>query len=133
MIDIDGFKSINDAHGHDAGDHVLKTIARRLTDGVREVDTVARLGGDEFVVILEEINERVDAIQVAEKLIASVREPIPYSSGELRATISVGIACFPDDGNEHDTLLKKADDAMYRAKSAGRNRLDSQAVGGSRN
>ena len=121
-LDIDKFKSINDSLGHDAGDALLKAFARRLTECVRATDTVARLGGDEFTVTLEEVNGRDDGGQIAEKIVAAMRPDFTLEHRSLNITTSVGVAFY--DGGETltaDLLVKKADEALYAAKGAGRN------------
>jgi diguanylate cyclase (GGDEF)-like protein len=121
FIDLDRFKLINDTLGHDAGDRLLIEIARRLTGGLRASDTVARLGGDEFVVLIEEVTDPAAIIDIAQKLIQALAEPLTLSGHEYRMTASVGISSFPDDAQDIQGLLKNADIAMYRAKEQGRN------------
>lgn len=123
FLDLDGFKQVNDTHGHDIGDKLLQQIGSRLGDCIRKVDTVARTGGDEFVVVLPEIAKADDAIIVAEKIIDSVREPAVVDGLVLRISTSIGIAVYPVDsiGDVQD-IMKKADIAMYAAKQDGRNR-----------
>jgi len=118
-IDIDDFKQVNDTLGHAAGDLFLCEVARRLRQAVREEDTVARLGGDEFVVLLESVNGREDAALVAGKLGALVDAPYAIAGATLRNRASVGIAVFPDDGDDGDRLLARADRGMYAAKNDG--------------
>jgi len=123
LVDVDDFKLINDSHGHLVGDHLLVKLAGRFQEAVRMTDTVARYGGDEFVIILEEMASQDDAVQVASKLVQAASDVVRLPSGaELRATISVGIAYFPADGETADKLLSAADHAMFAAKAAGRNR-----------
>lgn len=123
LVDVDDFKLINDNHGHLVGDHLLVKLAGRFLEAVRMTDTVARYGGDEFVIILEEMASQDDAVQVASKLVQAASEVVRLPSGAaLRATVSVGIAYFPDDGETADKLLSAADHAMFAAKAAGRNR-----------
>lgn len=123
ILDLDDFKAVNDRYGHEAGDELLKVVADRLVAGVRSVDTVARLGGDEFAIILSEIDLPLDATNVAEKLIRSMRQPIALrGAGEVTIGLSVGIAIGPENGDEIDRLLSAADFAMYRSKSRGKNR-----------
>jgi diguanylate cyclase (GGDEF)-like protein len=121
FTDLDRFKVINDSLGHGAGDALLVEVASRLRRCVRESDTVARLGGDEFVVILEDINERNDAAIVANKILHAVSPAMSLGGHECRTTASIGIAVFPDDGENEDTLTKNADIAMYLAKEEGKN------------
>ncbi len=120
FIDLDGFKKINDAHGHDAGDEVLKAVAARLTENTREDDTVSRHGGDEFLYMLTEVGNEQDLTLIAGKIIAAIQMPcsIMVEGVELNVSInaSVGIAIFPKDGITAQTLIKSADKAMYRAK-----------------
>ena len=119
VLDLDGFKGINDAFGHQVGDEVLCQVARRLTETVRKTDTVCRIGGDEFAIILEGISTRDDATRVAEAIVASLGEPFAKTGRHARAGGSVGLCLFPDDGDSADRLLQLADGAMYRAKRSG--------------
>jgi diguanylate cyclase (GGDEF)-like protein/PAS domain S-box-containing protein len=121
FIDLDRFKAINDTLGHDVADALLVEIAQRLKSCVRQTDTVARYGGDEFTIILPDLHQPEDAAQVAEKILESVVEPAVVGETSLEISVSIGIAVFPYDGTDIDTLLRNADDAMYRAKQAGRN------------
>lgn len=121
-MDLDRFKNVNDSFGHDFGDKLLQEVAHRLSAAVRASDTVSRQGGDEFLVVLPEVDSEGDAARVAEKLIGSIAEPVTVSGVELSVTGSIGIACYPDDGGDIDTLLRNADAAMYAAKETGRNR-----------
>lgn len=121
LLDLDGFKLVNDTFGHDVGDEVLMGVARLLQRTVRESDTVARLGGDEFVVVMNDMAEEVAAGEVAEKILVAMRDPLVISQGRaLQAGASIGIAIHPNDGADLDTLLRRADSAMYQAKGAGR-------------
>lgn len=123
FLDLDGFKQVNDRHGHDAGDIVLKVVVERMTSSVRAMDTIARLGGDEFTVILSELDAIEDTTPVAEKLISSVRQPIVLPDGEeCQVGASIGIAIYPDNGTEADLLLSAADTAMYTSKGGGKGR-----------
>ncbi len=122
LLDLDRFKAINDTLGHHAGDLLLKQVAQRLLSCVRETDTVARLGGDEFVLILTRLKTLAAAELIAENIIRALSEPFEILEHRLRTGASIGIAMYPDDGNETGELLQKADLAMYRAKSTGRNR-----------
>jgi diguanylate cyclase (GGDEF)-like protein len=119
-LDLDRFKRVNDTLGHSLGDHILQSVAERLTSIVREADTVARVGGDEFTILLPEISQAQDAIDVADRILRELRRPVMVDHRELPATTSMGIAFYPDDAEEADTLLRNADIAMYRAKEQGR-------------
>lgn len=119
-LDLDFFKHINDSLGHPAGDHVLQVVAGRLVAGVRDDDTVSRQGGDEFVLLLNRLADPRDAARVAEKLIRSLEEPIPFEGQDLHVSASIGIALFPQDGRDVPTIMKQADTALYSAKEAGR-------------
>ena len=119
FVDLDGFKAINDVHGHRAGDEFLRVAAARMRSALREVDTIARLGGDEFTVLLPGLTSVRDAELVAERLVESLAEPVLFEGAELSASASLGIAIHPDDGADADTLLRRADEAMYRAKQRG--------------
>ena len=118
FIDLDNFKHINDSLGHDSGDLLLTQAATRLSGSVREGDTVTRQGGDEFVLIL---SEESDVQTVTKRILKAMSEPFDINGRELRITCSIGIACYPKDGEDQKTLLKNADAAMYRAKELGRN------------
>lgn len=119
FVDLDDFKPVNDVHGHQTGDRLLRVVAQRLMAAVREVDTVARVGGDEFAVILEAITDADDATAVAEKITECIGEPFSIDSHTLRIGASTGIAIYPGDGEGVSTLLQHADAQMYRAKRAG--------------
>ncbi len=123
FIDLDRFKNINDTLGHEAGDEVLRGVAKRLMGCVREVDTVARLGGDEFVVLIEQIDDARQAHMVARKLIKAVAEAFVLDGHEFYVTASIGVCTYPADGGDGATLLKNADIAMYRAKEQGKNNI----------
>jgi diguanylate cyclase (GGDEF)-like protein/PAS domain S-box-containing protein len=121
FIDLDNFKLVNDSLGHDVGDRLLKIVAERLVTCVREGDTVARLGGDEFVLLVTE-QERDDSVyRIVQRVMAAISQPFVIDQREFKVTCSVGIAAFPRDGEDADTLLRNADTAMYRAKDLGRN------------
>ncbi len=120
FIDLDSFKEINDSMGHEVGDIVLKEVARRLSATVRETDTVSRMGGDEFVVLVPGVDGKNDLVTLAEKLLVIVSEPIHYLKHELIVTPSIGIAVYPTHGEDVDTLMRRADIAMYGAKQGGR-------------
>ena len=121
FIDVDRFKMINDTLGHNVADALLVEIALRLRSCVRQTDTVARYGGDEFTIILPDLHQPEDAAQVAEKILERVVEPVLIGATSMEISVSIGIAVHPYDGSDMDTLLRNADDAMYRAKQAGRN------------
>lgn len=121
FLDIDGFKDINDRFGHSVGDEMLRQIAARLVECLRESDTVARLGGDEFTVILEGGKRVEDAGQVATKMLKTIGTPYRVGERELVVTASIGIAVYPLDGDSYEELVKGADTAMYQSKAAGRN------------
>jgi diguanylate cyclase (GGDEF)-like protein len=123
LADLDGFKPVNDNHGHDVGDDLLRIIASRLKAAVRSSDTVARIGGDEFVLLLDTIKYPIDAVHMAEKVLAAIREPANVRGSDIQVSASIGVAVFPDDGTEAETLVKHADRAMYDAKLSGRNQL----------
>lgn len=121
FLDLDHFKAINDSLGHDAGDELLRETAKRLTACVRKSDTISRFGGDEFVALMPEINSATDASEVGQKIVAAIAEPYWLNSQARYVSASVGIAIYPDDGEDEETLAKKADSAMYLAKKEGRN------------
>jgi diguanylate cyclase (GGDEF)-like protein/PAS domain S-box-containing protein len=120
LLDLDRFKDVNDTLGHDAGDALLREVARRLRAGVREGDTVARLGGDEFALVLPRVADAAAAAAVAAELVRAVAEPVARAGGGIHTGASVGVTLSPDDGREPGQLLKNADIALYRAKAAGR-------------
>ena len=120
-FDLDEFKRINDTLGHDAGDELLKEVARRLISRLREEDTIARLGGDEFAVILSGISDRKQAAQIAETLQQTFAQPVRIAGHDVAISASIGITIAPDDADEEELLLKHADLAMYEAKARGKN------------
>src|SRR5664280_1302555 len=122
-LDLDKFKSINDTLGHDAGDHVLKAIGIRLTRIVRASDTFARVGGDEFISVMLGTSRIEDASVMAQKILDSFREPVSIGEHQLHLSTSIGIAIYPDDGEDLETLTKKSDAAMYYSKDHGGNQL----------
>ena len=121
FIDLDGFKQVNDQYGHQVGDKLLQFAAERLKRSVRHSDTVARLGGDEFVIIIHESHSQIVARKIAENILRSFRQTIRIDDYEITIGASIGVAVFPADGENPDTLLSSADTAMYRAKQAGKN------------
>jgi diguanylate cyclase (GGDEF)-like protein/PAS domain S-box-containing protein len=120
FLDLDGFKHINDSLGHPAGDKLLKSIATRLVDCVRNSDTVSRQGGDEFVVLLSEVERPEDTAITARRMLQAVAEAHSISGHDLYVTTSIGVSVYPDDGPDAETLIKNADTAMYQAKENGR-------------
>jgi diguanylate cyclase (GGDEF)-like protein len=124
ILDLDGFKSINDSLGHDAGDGVLQEIAHRLSRVVREYDVVARLGGDEFAMLLTDIGQSSDVRRLVDRILKDLRLPVVVSDGvEVVVGASFGVAVFPEHGDNLERLLALADESMYRAKHAGQNRV----------
>jgi diguanylate cyclase (GGDEF)-like protein len=121
FLDLDSFKFVNDTLGHSVGDELLKVVASRLTEALREEDTIARMGGDEFTVLLANLSSVDHAPLIAQKLLDAVAQPLRVEGHELFVTTSVGIALYPGDGESAEALLQNADNAMYRAKEAGRN------------
>lgn len=123
FVDLDGFKSVNDTLGHDAGDALLVELAQRLRSSLREGDTVGRMGGDEFVVLIEEYAEDAQLVEVAKKLLETVAQPFHLREQSRQVTASIGIAMFGADGRDAQALLRHADLAMYRAKQSGKNQF----------
>ncbi len=121
FIDLDGFKKVNDGLGHTGGDLLLKEIAKRLQESVRQVDTTARWGGDEFVIMLENLAHEEYVVEIAEKIIYNSSQPFNIFDQEVFVTPSIGISLFPKDGETADGLLARADAAMYGVKDSGRN------------
>ena len=119
FIDLDDFKRVNDSFGHAVGDELLVGVGARLRSTLRKSDSIARLGGDEFIIIQPAIRDRSDAIAFARKVIATLQVPFELDVGSQRVSASIGIAIYPDDGQDYDTLLRRADDALFRAKDAG--------------
>ncbi len=123
FLDMDRFKTINDTLGHAVGDKLLITVAQRLRESVRESDIVARLGGDEFVVVLTEVEDATAVARLADKILHVLAQPYLIGKNELHTAASIGLALYPDDGGDGETLMKNADTAMYHAKSLGRNNI----------
>jgi diguanylate cyclase (GGDEF)-like protein/PAS domain S-box-containing protein len=124
MLDLDRFKTVNDTFGHNVGDELLKTAGELLMSIVRKSDTVARMGGDEFVVLLPQIAKMEDAIRVSQKILSAFRKPFELDAYQIRITTSIGIAIYPEDGEDVETLYKNADTAMYWAKEQGRDNYE---------
>ncbi len=123
LLDLDGFKEVNDTLGHPVGDQLLIMVARRLQDSIRESDTVARLGGDEFVVVLTNIIKENDLALLAQKILETLRVPYDLDGEHVEISASLGVALYPEDGKDVMLLLKNADTAMYHAKEAGKGRI----------
>lgn len=121
FVDLDRFKTINDTLGHNIGDLLLREVAERLARSLREDDTVARTGGDEFLVLLSQVRTPAEVTQVCQRMLHTLEQPMRLAEHELVINASIGVAMYPEDGNDHETLIKHADVAMYRAKSRGRN------------
>ncbi len=121
FIDLDGFKEINDRMGHEAGDRLLKEIAARLKNNLRAADVAARMGGDEFVLLMEEVTDSASVATVARKINDGIAQPFIIHGLEQRITASIGISLYPNDGQDGQTLLTRADQAMYAAKAKGKN------------
>ncbi|AIR89106.1 bifunctional diguanylate cyclase/phosphodiesterase [Pseudomonas cremoricolorata] len=124
FLDLDRFKHINDSLGHPVGDLLLKGIAQRLKEQVRDVDTVARLGGDEFIILLPGLHRPSDASAIANKLLACFVAPFQAGEHEFFTSASIGISLYPQDGTDVASLIRNADAAMYRSKAKGRNRVE---------
>jgi diguanylate cyclase (GGDEF)-like protein len=121
VIDLDGFKRINDTLGHAFGDAVLRELAQRLRASVREIDTVARIGGDEFVVVIGSARAAARVERAAQRIVAAAREPIQGPDGTCNISVSIGISRYPDDGENLEALFSRADAALYSMKAAGKN------------
>ena len=120
VLDLDRFKLVNDTGGHAIGDELLQRVAERLTNTTREGDTVARMGGDEFLVLLPEVAGVKGTCEIAERILERFRLPWVLAGREFNVTASIGIAMYPQHGEDSETLLRNADTAMYRAKDQGR-------------
>ncbi len=123
FLDLDKFKPVNDNYGHSVGDLLLQDVAHRIEACVRESDTVARMGGDEFVVLLRTTSQAADALAVAEKIRNSLNQPFDLAGHHLEISCCIGVAIFPQHGQDDLSLSKNADSAMYQAKDNGRNRV----------
>ncbi len=123
FMDMDLFKDVNDAHGHDFGDLVLRAVGQRIVRSVRQTDTVARLGGDEFVVVLDNVGQAREAGTVAQHIVDALARPFTVDHHRIKTSGSIGVSLYPDNGGDADALLKSADYAMYLAKREGGNRF----------
>ena len=128
-MDLDHFKDVNDDHGHEVGDLLLRAVAGRLRQSVRQSDTVARMGGDEFVILVETIRQRSDAAVVGAKIQRALAKPFTLQNHRVKITGSIGISFYPENGVDVDTLLRAADYAMYLVKKQGGNRHLNSVVG----
>jgi diguanylate cyclase (GGDEF)-like protein len=128
-IDLDGFKQVNDTFGHTLGDQLLQEVAQRIVRCVRQSDTVGRIGGDEFVVLLHDINLPQDATDVADLIRSSLDQPFDLDGKRLAISSSIGVATWPEHGDDGKQLIRHADEAMYAAKKKGGNRLLMASVG----
>ena len=122
FLDLDGFKAVNDQYGHGTGDELLVVVSQRMKGALRDGDTLARIGGDEFVAVLVDLEQPGDAEPVLERLLLAAADPVTLGEAEIRVSASMGIAVYPRDGTHADLLLRRADQSMYLAKQAGRNR-----------
>ena len=122
FIDLDGFKAVNDRHGHERGDELLVALAHRLTAALREGDTLSRIGGDEFVAVLVDLDQPHDCEPVLSRLLHAAADPVQVGDSVLQVSASIGVTLYPTDGAEPDLLIRHADQAMYQAKQAGKNR-----------
>lgn len=129
FIDLDGFKDVNDSLGHAAGDEVLKAISARLRDAVRARDTVARLGGDEFAVLLTDIRQNASVEVFGRRLLATIAEPISLAGEQRQVGASIGVSLYPEHGNHGNTLIARADQAMYAVKRGGKNDIRFASAG----
>ena len=121
VLDLDGFKAVNDLYGHPRGDQVLRKIARHIQASIRNSDYLARFGGDEFAVVLASVTDRTGGERVAEKLLRSLQEPFVVEGKEASVGASIGMAIFPDDGTSPEEIVGQADGAMYAVKNSGKN------------
>jgi diguanylate cyclase (GGDEF)-like protein/PAS domain S-box-containing protein len=120
MMDLDHFKDVNDSLGHEAGDSLLKEVASRLVSCMRKIDTVSRMGGDEFVLLMPQMNREEDVVTLVQRMVETFQQPFTIRNNDLIVTFSLGIALYPHDGNDLDSLVRSADIAMYQVKNRGR-------------
>jgi diguanylate cyclase (GGDEF)-like protein/PAS domain S-box-containing protein len=122
FIDLDGFKSVNDRHGHNVGDELLVEVAQRMKEALREGDTLARIGGDEFIAVMVDLENIEDSEPVLKRLLKAAAKPIALGDTVMQVSASIGVTLYPQDGSDADQLIRHADNAMYVAKQAGKNR-----------
>ncbi|MFT6413796.1 MAG: diguanylate cyclase (GGDEF)-like protein/PAS domain S-box-containing protein [Glaciecola sp.] len=122
FMDLDGFKTVNDNYGHNVGDELLIAVSQRMKEALREGDTLARIGGDEFIAVMVDLEKTEDTVPVLERLIKSAAAPVILGNAVLQVSASIGVAFYPLDGIDSDQLIRRADQAMYSAKLAGKNR-----------
>jgi diguanylate cyclase (GGDEF)-like protein len=122
-LDLDGFKHINDKHGHKAGDELLVAVSRRMKAALRDVDTLARMGGDEFVAVLTDMDSAQDCIQLVNRVLQACALPVYINGQDVQVTASIGVTLYPQDNAEADQLMRHADQAMYEAKQTGKNKF----------
>lgn len=122
FLDLDGFKEVNDAHGHNVGDALLIALSERMSSALRDEDTLARIGGDEFIAVLADLGQASDCEPVLQRLLRAAAEPVAVHGLRLQVSASIGVTLFPQDGADADQLIRHADQAMYQAKQAGKNR-----------
>ena len=121
-LDLDGFKPVNDQFGHEAGDQVLITVVERIQSALRPDDSIARLGGDEFVLLISDLESPEECFAVLERILCEIRAPIPIPHGTAHVSASIGMAFSPAQNPDANLLLQQSDQAMYKAKEAGRDR-----------
>jgi diguanylate cyclase (GGDEF)-like protein len=124
FLDLDGFKEINDRHGHDIGDQLLRMVAERLRTTVRATDHLCRFGGDEFLVLIDPFNEEMQLEQLARQILATIAEPFEIDGRRMSVGVSIGIATYPRDAPNALALIRAADTAMYQAKQRGKGRYE---------
>ena len=127
LIDLDGFKKVNDQHGHDVGDEVLKAVASRFTGVLRSTDTITRYGGDEFIALFVNVSNTDEGKQIGQKMLVAAARPIETTAGTMRINCSIGISICPIHGQSLDTLRNMADQAMYHSKQRGGNEVSAFA------
>lgn len=120
LLDLDGFKQVNDTHGHDAGDELLRQVSARIQNQIRDTDTLARLGGDEFCIIANGLETEASALQLAGRILSAINEPVIYNNAVMRVNASIGITIQDDPERDFEEVLNEADKAMYRAKNQGK-------------